>query len=54
VTGALIGAIIDGIAHKTFIIGGRKYDIDEMKKNVLNTAYSEHPAQSQAQRNETH
>ncbi len=41
--GALIGGIVGALAHKTFIIGGKKKNYDEMKETVLERIYTSQP-----------
>jgi Na+/glutamate symporter len=38
--GVIIGGIIGAVAHKTFIIQGRKKKFNEMKETVLERIYS--------------
>ena len=44
IVGTGIGALIGGLAKKTFTIGGRKERFDEMQMNILNRAYGLKPS----------
>jgi hypothetical protein len=39
-SGALVGALIGGLAKKKFVIGGKKEKFQEMKQSVLEIAYN--------------